>query len=214
MREAGWRPSLLLIVGFLLTNPGATVSRAQAEAESAGWSYWTGIDLYLFPDEPGYVQPIFTADHGALHLEGRYNYEDLDTGTFLIGRNFFRDADVEIEVVPMLGAAAGLTDGIVPALSFRLAWSWLEFQSDAEYVFDLDDRENDFFFAWTELSVWPSASFRVGFAEQRTHVKGVPAEANYGLFVGLAGPRMGGSFYSFRDSEGYRYWIVGVDLSF
>ena len=34
------------------------------------------------------LQPTITADYGWLHLEARYNYEGLDTGSAWIGYNF------------------------------------------------------------------------------------------------------------------------------
>ena len=57
-------------------------------AEEAAWSLSASAYGYLVPDSDDYVQPTITADRGRLHLEARYNYEDLDTGSAWIGYNF------------------------------------------------------------------------------------------------------------------------------
>ena len=45
------------------------------------WSFSGSAYTYFVPDSHEYVQPTFTADRGWLHLETRYNYEDLETGS-------------------------------------------------------------------------------------------------------------------------------------
>ena len=114
----------------------------------------------------------------------------------------------------MLGAVVGSTEGIAPALAFRLGWSWFEFGFDAEYVFDLEESADSFFFVWTELSVWPTEWFRAGLAEQRVHPRGFSPEAALGLFVGFETRRFNGSVYVFSPPEADRYVLLGFGVSF
>ncbi len=37
------------------------------------WEFTLITDGYIIPDQQGYANPNFTADHGWLHLEARYN---------------------------------------------------------------------------------------------------------------------------------------------
>ena len=40
---------------------------------------------YIIPNGTSYVNPVFTADRHWLHLEARYNYENLHTGSLWAG---------------------------------------------------------------------------------------------------------------------------------
>jgi hypothetical protein len=55
--------------GTVQTRKAATVSAAQE------WDFNLTVDGYIIPDGTSYVNPVFTADHNWLHMEGRYNYE-------------------------------------------------------------------------------------------------------------------------------------------
>ena len=81
---------------------------------SRPWSFYASASTYILPDDPDYVQPAFTADRGWLHLEGRFNYEDRDTGSAWFGYNFSVGDTVTLEFTPMIGAVFGTTDGIAP----------------------------------------------------------------------------------------------------
>jgi len=54
------------------------------------------VDGYIPQNEDGYVSPIVAADHGWLHLEARYNYENLRTGSLWAGYNFSAGQEVGI----------------------------------------------------------------------------------------------------------------------
>ena len=52
------------------------------------WEFNLTVDGYIIPDGISYVDPVFSADHKKLHLEARYNYENLHTGSVWVGYNF------------------------------------------------------------------------------------------------------------------------------
>ena len=61
---------------------------AQAAAGGKQWEFYGSVFGYLVPEEGFYASPVLTADRRSLHLEARYNYENLETGSLWIGRNF------------------------------------------------------------------------------------------------------------------------------
>ena len=67
--------------GTVQTRKPATVSAAQE------WDFNLTVDGYIIPDGTSYVNPVFTADHKWLHMEGRYNYENLRMGSMWFGYN-------------------------------------------------------------------------------------------------------------------------------
>ena len=67
----------------VMTNT-ASVANPESPALVAGvkrnWSASASVYQYLVPDDRDYAQPTVTFDREWLHLEARYNYEDLHTG--------------------------------------------------------------------------------------------------------------------------------------
>ncbi len=54
---------------------------ALAEPEEAEWSFGVSVYGYFVADDSDYAQPTITLDRGWLHLEARYNCENLETGS-------------------------------------------------------------------------------------------------------------------------------------
>ena len=105
--------------------PGSAPTKAAAAMHP--WQYNLTIDGYIVPDGTSYVDPVLTADHNWLHLEARYNYENLRTGSLWAGYNFSHgDADSgdkwEIDVTPMIGGVFGRTNGIAPGCELSLSY--------------------------------------------------------------------------------------------
>src|SRR5215471_9427829 len=119
------------------------------------WAFSGTVMGYLVHDERDYVQPTFTADHGWLHLEARYNYENLETGSAWVGYNLSGGSKLSWELTPMLGGVFGNTTGIAPGYSGTLSWWKLQLYSEGEYVVDTGDSSGDFFYNWSELSLAP-----------------------------------------------------------
>ena len=132
------------------------------ETEEEAWSFSASASTYIVPDFQEYVQPTFTADRGWLHLEARYNYENLETGSAWIGYNFSGGKKLEWEFTPMLGGVFGDTTGIAPGYRLSLTYWKFEFSSEGEWVFDTGNSEDSFFYNWSELSVSPVDWFRFG----------------------------------------------------
>ena len=150
---------------------GATTSTAPTlseEVDEKAWSFSASASTYIVPDDQEYVQPTFSADRGWLHLEARYNYENLETGSAWVGYNFSGGKKLEWEFTPMLGGVFGNTTGIAPGYKLSLTYWKFEFSSEGEWVFDTGNSEGNFFYNWSELSVSPVDWFRFGLVGQRT----------------------------------------------
>src|SRR5262249_36363468 len=120
--------------------------------EEDKWEF-SGSAFYSHPpDSEARFTPIFYADRGQLHLEARYNYEDLHTGSVFVGWNFSSEGELTTSLTPMIGAVAGDTRGIAPGLEFDVGWKKLNWYAEAEYLFDMDDNQNDFFYMWSTLT--------------------------------------------------------------
>lgn len=184
------------------------------EADQPAWSFSASASTYLVPDFREYVQPTFSTDCGWLHLEARYNYENLDTGSVWAGYNFSGGEKLAWEFTPMLGGVFGDTTGVAPGYRFSVTYWKLEFSSEGEWVFDLDNSEDSFFYNWAELSVSPVDWFRFGLVGQRTRAYQSEVDIQRGLLVGFVYKKMDFTTYVFNLDQGKPTWVLAVGLSF
>ena len=91
-------------------------------ASAQDWSFAFSGFVFDPPEESSYFSPIFYADRGALHLEGRFNYEDRDAASVFVGRNFETGEEVTFTAVPMFGLVFGSTTGVAPGAEIEIGW--------------------------------------------------------------------------------------------
>jgi len=187
---------------------------AQAAPAAPEWEFSAFAATYFVPDESNFVQPTFTADRDWLHLEARFNYEALDTGSAWVGYNFSGGETVTWELTPMLGAVFGATDGIAPGYKGSLGWKKLEFYSEGEYVVDSAESDDSFFYNWSELSFTPVESFRFGVVTQRTRVYQTDRDIQRGLLVGFSFNRLDLTGYVFNPDDEQPTFILAVTVTF
>ena len=92
-------------------------SPARDENAAKRWEYWLSAYAYWVPDDEDFVQPTVALDRGALHLEARHNYEDLDTASAWVGHAFSGDGTVSVRFTPMLGGVFGNTTVVALVLA-------------------------------------------------------------------------------------------------
>lgn len=195
--------------------PAATNSvPAATEEQPRAWAFSASAYTYIVPDSREYVQPTFTADRDWLHLEARYNYEDLDTGSTWVGYNFGGGEKLAWELTPMLGGVFGDTTGIAPGYKGSLSWWKLELYSEGEYVFDTGDSSGSFFYNWSELTLSPVDWLRFGLVTQRTRAYHTDREIQRGLLAGFSWRRLDLTTYVFNPDESKPTVVVAVALNF
>ena len=184
------------------------------EAEEQTWSFSVSATTYIVPDFQEYVQPTFTADRGRLHLEGRYNYENLETGSLWVGCNFGGGEKLEWEFTPMLGGVVGNTTGIAPGYKLSVSYWKFELFSEGEFVVDTGNSDKSFFYTWSELSVSPVDWFRFGLVGQRTRAYQTDVDIQRGLLVGFSYMKIDFTTYVFNLDQGTPTWVFAVGVSF
>ena len=161
----------LLCAALVIARPAVASAPGDSSApapEGTRWSFSASAYGFFVPDSRSYLNPNLVAERGGLHLEARYNYEALETGSAWVGWRFgFGDA-LALEVTPMLGGVFGSVDGIAPGYVLSLGYRQLALASQGEYLFDAAGRSGDFLYTWSELSWSPADWFRTGLVIQRT----------------------------------------------
>ena len=194
---------------------GTAAAPPAADGEAPGeWSFSAATYVYQVRDDDNYAQPTFIADRDWLHLEARYNYEDLRTGSVWLGYNFQGGEKLTWELTPMFGGVFGNTSAIAPAYKGTVSWWKLELASEGEYVFDTEDSSENFFYNWSELAFAPVEWWRVGLVTQRTRVYETDREIQRGIFVGFAYGNLDSAIYLFNPDDGKPFVVGAVTVSF
>jgi hypothetical protein len=197
-----------------VTSTNSTPAAIAEETAEKKWSFSASVYAYFVPDSREYVQPTFTADRDWLHLEARYNYEDLETGSVWVGYNFSGGEKLAWEFTPMLGGVFGNTTGIAPGYKGSLSWWKLELSSEGEYVWDTGDRSGSFFYNWSELTLSPVDWFRFGLVTQRTRVYETDRDVQRGLLAGFSFKRVDLTAYVFNLDDSRPTVVAAIGATF
>jgi hypothetical protein len=110
-----------IIVSFLIIAAPQVLfaQKEAADSTNKNWSYSLSGFYYFLPEEDNIFLPIFTADYKSLHLESRYNYEDLNTVSAFAGWRFETGNNFQFAATPMLGMAFGTQMHSSPHLNWR-----------------------------------------------------------------------------------------------
>jgi hypothetical protein len=207
----------IICAGVLLVGVGprgaAGQSTTQTAQAAASWSFSTSLFTYIAPGSD-YVQPTITADRQWLHLEARYNYEGLETGSLWVGYNFSFGDKIKLDITPMLGGVFGKTAGVAPGLRGSLRWWRLELYGEGEYVFNTRERADSFFYLWSELTLSPVDWLRVGSVVQRTRVDENELDIQGGFLVGLSYKRVELTTHVFNPDKNKPTYVMAVSVGF
>ena len=187
----------------------------QTDASASGWTFAATGYYYALDDQDNYFSAIATADRDALHLEARYNYEALDSGSLFAGWTFAGGDSLSWEITPIIGGVMGSKHGIAPGFEASAAHGIVDFYIEAEYVADLDARDDSFTYAWSELGVTPLAWLRFGLVGQRSRAYESDRDIQRGGFAQLTAGRFTLGAYVFNpDDSDDRFAIVSLGASF
>lgn len=195
--------------------PGAAAEGGEASgAEERAWDFSLAAYAYAVPEDRDYVQPTFIADRGRLHLEARWSYEDLDTGSAWAGANWSFGKTTTLDLTVMGGVVVGLVDGFAPGLELSVARGGLELYLEAEHLVATSDSEDDFTYTWTELTYSPIDWFRFGALDQRTWLDEGGPEIEIGPVLGFVAGDADIVVHAAFPEDGDPTWLLGLTWSF
>ncbi len=186
---------------------------AQPNHGAHPWTASVSANNYIFADD--YIfSPVVSADHDWLHLEGRYNYEDLQTLSVFGGYNVHAGGQLLLDVTPMIGFAVGNTTAIIPAAELTLSYGRFELYTESEFLVDFNDAAFNFFYAWTELNYSPLDWLSLGLVATRTRLFDTDLAIQRGLSAGFyAGAfSLYGSLMNLGSGDPYVFLSAGWTL--
>ena len=194
-----------------------TPSSAPAGAPAATkhpWAFNFTVDGYIIPNGQSYVDPVFSANRGWLHLEARYNYENLRTGSLWAGYNFAVGKRLVLDVTPMIGGVFGRTTGIAPGCEASLSYKKIQLSVSNEYIFDTTRKSGNFYYSWPELIYSPTNWFRVGVVAEHTKAFHTSLDVQRGFLVGVSHRKWEFTTYVFNAGSTDPTMVLEVGVNF
>lgn len=184
-----------------------------SDSSSKSWAIDASVNNYFIPNDL-LVMPVLSYDRERLHLETRYNYEDLKTASLWGGYNFELGKKLKLEATPMLGFVFGQTDGIAPGVEFTLSYKKFYLYHETEYLFNFDDHSSNYYYQWSELGYSPTAWLNFGLTAQKTKVFQSNLDIQRGIFAGGTYKALYVTGYYFNPFDENRLFVLtlGVNL--
>ncbi len=207
--------ALLLSALTCSAQEGGITTVPPSTTDAPVWSYSATGMYYSFRDQDDFTLAVATAEHGPLHLEARYNYEAIDSGSLFVGWKFSGGKTVTYELTPIIGAVFGQKEGIAPGFEAAVAYGVADFYIEAEYVRDLEVQEDSFTYAWSELGFTPWEWLRFGLVGQRTMVYQSDRDIQRGAFAQLMYKKVTAGVYVFNpDDSDNRFTVFSLGAKF
>jgi hypothetical protein len=192
----------------------APVALTDSAEEASQWSFSASVTGYAIPDDRDYLSPLLSADRGWLHLEARHNYESLDTASVWLGYNMSFGEKWVLGLTPMVGGVFGDSRGIAPGWRLSLTRGAFEFTTEAEYFFDSESSDDNFFYAWSELTWSFTDSIWAGLALQRTRAYETDLDMQRGILVGVTIRKVDLTAYVFNWGWTDPTFVISVGWEF
>jgi hypothetical protein len=203
-----------LLAGVLAAALAADALAAEPAAEPKVTGALSA-SYYALPHEPDFTVGVGAINWNALRLEARYNYEAPDTGSLFAGWKFKGGGEeLSWEVTPIIGTLVGQGGTVIPGAEISVAYKSFDIYTEAEYVADRNNHDENYFYAWSELGWRPVSWLRVGIVGQRTRIVHTDRDLQRGLFAQVtAGPLTVGA-YAFNPDAGSRYTVISAAFAF
>jgi len=192
-----------------------TPADAQADTGQTGWELNAQLSWYGTPDY-SFLMPCFTAQRKHLYLQGRYNYEDLETASFFAGYRFYGGQKLHYELATSAGFILGQTRGLSPDLDLQLTWRRWSLSSESEYLFNLEQSSENYYYQWTDLYYAPLEWLWAGLSAQRTRIYHTGLDVQRGIVAGASAGDFSFSGYLFNilNRETDIFGILSVAYDF
>lgn len=161
------------------------------------------------------------------YAEARYNYEDLETFSFYVGKAFTSKSasnyysggptrqreKVVYSVTPLLGGVAGKYNGVSGGLNAVVEYRDLFFSTQSQYTIAYYE-SGDFFFAWSELGYQPWKWMFFGVTTQHTYLyQSARLIVEPGGVIGFTMGQWNFPLYVFSPASDHYYFVLGASLS-
>jgi len=206
----------LIVLILLVKENFSFAQQTDTTTQKESWKIHAELNGFFYPSwDDFYIDPIVWVKKGHLHLETRYNYEDLQTVSLYGGYSMEFGNKLHLDLTPMLGGAAGNTNAILPGAEFELMYARkVGLYVETEYAFDLNNSDDNFFLWWSELYYSPQEWVWFGIATQRLRVRESELDLQRGLFLAFQKDWFIITGYYFNPFTSDQFGILNLGVTF
>lgn len=192
-----------LITAFFIL-PHFTLAQSKASIEQY---HVVGNDRNYMPMSIAHFQ-----NDKKWYAEGRYNYEELKTFSFYVGKTFSKEKELSYSVTPLLGGALGNFNGVSTGINMDFDYNNFFLSIQSQYSFSTDQRADNFFYNWSELAYQPLKWLYGGVSIQHTRLYRAETIFEPGVLVGFTFKNLTIPFYTFAPFKKGRYFMLGLTI--
>lgn len=145
------------------------------------------------------------------YMEGRYNYEALNTMSVYAGKTFEKKSQLSLAASPMLGVVIGKFNGGSVGVNSEADFKKYFFSSQLQYTFSVKDKAENFLYSWSDISYQAFSNFCAGFSLQQTNLYKDHCKLEKGIFVKAFFNKWTIPIYVFSPSASDRYFVLGIN---
>ncbi len=178
-------PAAALLIGALTcaAQESALATSPSLTADAPGWAYSFTASYNVVRNQNDFAGAVLSSEKGPFHLEARYNYEALHSGSLFAGWKFSGGEKITFELTPIIGAVFGEKKAIAPGFEAAVAYGVADLYTEAEYVRDVQAREGSFTYVWSELGFTLVDKLRFGVVGQRSRLYRNDRDVQRGFFA-------------------------------
>ena len=144
-------------------------------------------------------------------VEGRYNWEEVQTASFHVGRSFEFKNIKGLDIKPVAGICFGQLNGGSLGTIIEYATDKFFISSEPQYVFAFNDKARRYLYSWSEASYSLTKMLYTGVALQHTKVIAEKGSVEPGLMAGISINNFEIPVYCFQPFNSARNFVVGVN---
>jgi len=167
--------------------------------------YWQGKTMGTI------VPKVFYQSPKNWYGEMRYNYEEIQTASIHFGKKFGFKKIPALEIVPMGGIIFGKLNGGSAGALVEINLTKFCFSSEPQYVFSFGQKQENYFYSWSEVSYEVFPFFYAGIALQQTKSFSLPNVFEPGAMAGFSIKNFDIPLYCFSPTSTYRNFVLGVN---
>lgn len=172
-----------------------------------------GVGQYMYMGEGqpfSLVSVVYCQTRKNWYLEGRYNYEALKTISLYAGRTFEKKSKLSYSLSPVIGAVIGRFNGGSVGANSECDYKKFFFSSQFQYTFSVHNRNDNFFYSWSDLSCLMANNIYAGISVQQTNLYKVKYKLEKGFFLKTIINRWTFPLYVFNPALKERYFVLGL----
>ncbi len=147
------------------------------------------------------------------YIEGRYNYEALNTMSVYAGKTFGKKAAISYSASPVIGAVIGRFNGGSIGVNSEADYKKYFFSSQLQYTFSIKNKTENFLYNWSDFSYRALSNIYAGFSVQQINLYKERCKLEKGFFVKASFNNWAIPLYIFSPSSKERYFVLGLNTN-